>query len=214
MSAAHEGDPIALQSVRTLIRAAERTPRRQRTPAQTHLLVYWSNRTLATAGLPSPEAHEIFVDASAHGIGFIFNDRWLAWRFTTAHPLLPLGPDGRLIISWAELVAVELGIRTLIAAGFRNAMITVRSDNQGVVVALTSEKWTEKYDLDGIVKRILQLSRKAGLSLKMKWISTKENPADDPSRGVYPPIESAFHCRPSIPRALSDLIQESDGLSY
>jgi hypothetical protein len=209
MSAAHGGDSIALQRVRTLIRVAERTPKWQRTPGQMHLLVYWRGpKTLVTATLlPSSEALEIFVDASTYGIGFIFNSRWLAWKFIPAHPLLPLGPDGKLIMSWAELVAVEMGIRTLITAGLRNVMVIVRSDNQGVVVALDSRKWTQKYDLNDIVKRILHFSGKAGLSLKMKWIPTKENPADDPSRGVYPPAELAFDCRPSIPRTLSEVIQ-------
>jgi len=210
MSAARSGgDSIALQRVRTLIRVAERTPKLQRTQGQIHLLAYWRGpKTLPTATLlASSEALGIFVDASTYGIGFIFNSRWLAWKFVP-HPLLPLGPDGKLIMSWAELVAVEMGMRTLIAAGLRNVMVIVHSDNQGVVVALESGKWTQKYDLDEIVKRILLFSGKAGLSLKMKWIPTKENPADNPSRGVYPPAELAFDCRPSIPRALSEMIQE------
>jgi hypothetical protein len=101
-----------------------------------------------------------------------------------------------------------MGIRTLISASFRNVMVTIRSDNMGVVTALKSGKWTQKYGLNEIVKGILRLCRKAGLSVNVKWISTKENPADNPSRGVYPPTELAFHCRPSIPCNLSELIQD------
>lgn len=211
MDNAREGDSIALRRVRALVLAAAQTPRRQRSPVQKHLLVCWKGpRTLATPALaPSDsEAPKIFVDASAYGIGFIFNKSWLAWRFTTTRPLLPLGPDGKLVMSWAELVAVEMGIHTLLAAGFRDVMATVHSDNMGVVTAMKAGKWTQKYGLDEMVKRILGLCREGGLGLKMRWIRTKENPADDPSRGIYPASELAFNCRPLIPYNLSELIQD------
>lgn len=148
------------------------------------------------------------MDASAFGIGFILKEKWLAWRFTAAHPLLPRGPDGKIIMSWAELIAVEMGIRTVISAGFRDVAVTVHSDNQGVVMALKSGKWTKKYGLEETVKDILGLCRGAGLSLTMKWIRTTDNPADDPSRGFYPPAESSFEYRPVIPPKMYGLVQD------
>ncbi len=54
-------------------------------------------------------------------------------------------------MSGAELVAVELGVRALLAAGYRNSTLIVRSDNAGVVKSLRDRKWTTKYGLYGVI---------------------------------------------------------------
>jgi hypothetical protein len=151
---------------------------------------------------------EIFVDASGRGIGFIFGDKWLAWRFPAHHPLLPLGPDGKLVMSWAELVAVELGVRALLAAGYRNSTLIVRSDNAGVVKALKDKKWITKYGLHDVLQRIFALCDEGKLWLQMKWVSTKANLADGPSRRVYPSNTLLFQHRPEIPMELADIIED------
>ena len=151
---------------------------------------------------------EIFVDASGRGIGFIFGDKWLAWRFPAHHPLLPLGPDGKLVMSWAELVAVELGVRALLAAGYRDSTLIVRSDNAGVIKALKDKKWITKYGLHDVLQRIVALCDEGKLWLQMKWVSTKANPADRPSRGVYPSKTLLFQHRPEIPIELADIIED------
>ncbi|KAF8156073.1 hypothetical protein B0H34DRAFT_639384, partial [Crassisporium funariophilum] len=85
------------------------------------------------------------------------------------------------------LVAVELGLRSLIAAGYRSTAITVRSDNQGVVGALEKKTWCNRHGLDVVLQKILDLCNDNSITLKPRWVPTKMNPADGPSRGIYPP---------------------------
>jgi len=216
----------ALRKVRSLIRSANRTPNNERTPKQLHLLAKWRKPSRAsTSSLPlgaAPSSRpissfgktpQIFVDASAHGIGFIFNERWLAWTFTTNHPSIPLGPNGKIITSWAELIAVELGLLTLIAAGYRDTKIKIKSDNEGVVNALQKGRWMPLYDLDAILQRILDLCKERRLVLEAAWIPTKENPADHPSRGVYPKRELMFEHSPEVPQHLVGLVEAVDSSS-
>ena len=133
MASAHnEGNITALIKIRKLIAQSERTPRHERTEAQKYLLLNWRSPSLsgrnnhsnlvlqsqlqpAPAVLPSSSQGrlEIFVDASGSGIGFVFGTYWLAWTFKKS-PNIPLGGDGNIVMSWAELLAVEVGLRALI----------------------------------------------------------------------------------------------------
>jgi hypothetical protein len=90
---------------------------------------------------------EIFVDASGLGIGFWFRGCWLAWTFKSprSNPNIPKGSTDKIITSWAELIAVELGILALIAAGYDNTTIVVRSDNMGVVQKLVQGRWKANF---------------------------------------------------------------------
>ncbi|KAF8993619.1 hypothetical protein BDQ17DRAFT_1171489, partial [Cyathus striatus] len=83
------------------------------------------------------------------------------------------------------MVAVELGLRTLAAAGYRSADITLRSDSGGVVNSLHSKSARNPQE-SIIMQQILSICSAYNIHLIPKWISTKQNPADSPSRGVYP----------------------------
>ena len=162
----------------------------------------------------------IFVDASGYGIGLVMPDgRWLAWVFNIGHPRIPIAPDKQIVMSWAELVAVELGILTLIAAGHRNTRILVRSDNDGVVSALMRRTWTNNYGLNTILGRILSLCNRPAkipgqgkspnnLDLSVKWVRSQDNPADGPSRGIYPSKELMLKDHPIIPEYLVGLLRQ------
>ncbi|KAF9522459.1 hypothetical protein CPB83DRAFT_736498, partial [Crepidotus variabilis] len=82
------------------------------------------------------------------------------------------------------IIAVEMGVRALIAAGYQDTTIIVRSDNEGVVQALTKLTWTTNHGLFTVLERIYRLCKRHELKLQAKWVSTKVNPADKPSRGV------------------------------
>jgi len=165
-----------------------------------------------------PSIPTIFVDASGYGIGLIMpNGKWLAWVFNTPHRHIPMGPDKKIVMSWAELVAVELGILTLIVAGHRITRIQVRSDNEGVVGALLKRTWTNNYGLNTILEKILSLCNSPtkipgqgkspnNLDLSVKWIPSNDNPADGPSRGVYPSKELMLKDHPVIPEYLTGLV--------
>ena len=224
MASAHEeGNTTALINIRKLIAESERTPRHKRTEAQKYLLLNWrsptsrrnSHSNLATIQLqPAPAVHpsssqgrlEIFVDASGSGIGFVFGTRWLAWTFKKTRKI-PLGGDGKIVMSWAELLAVEVGLRSLIAAGYRSTSITVFSDNTGVIDALEKKSWCPNHRLEESLQIILNLCGEYRIELRPRWVSTKNNLADKPSRGVFPPRSLSFKFPPKLPERLWDLLE-------
>ncbi|CAA7261238.1 unnamed protein product [Cyclocybe aegerita] len=217
----------ALLRLYPLVREAERTPKEERSLEQAFLLTSWKAPTASifhiTVSSPRPSTSalppsspitrkkhlpQIFVDASAYGVGLIFDNFWLAWTFTPDHPLIPLGPDDKIIMSWAELIAVELGVLTLLAAGYQNVKITLRSDNEGVVMALKKRAWTPRFGLNDILQRVLRLCDEGEIDLRPLWVWTKKNPADAPSRGMYPDPWLMFKHRPDIPKHLAGFLQE------
>jgi hypothetical protein len=225
-SAREPNNKIALKKVKALFKKAARTVRKKLTPEQVYILDNWDShssrsRRSSTFSLrstiypPSQPTHssswslsplKIFVDASAFGIGFVFNDRWLAWTFIPNHPNIPLGPDNNIVMSWAELIAVELGILTFLSGRYQAVRVLVMSDNRGVVNALRTRRWSSNHGLDIILARILQLCEEAALELEPCWISTAENPADGPSRGEYPPLDLMLDHSPHIPPHLQELV--------
>ena len=222
MASAHEeGNPTSLIKIRKLIAKSERTPRHKRTEAQKYLLLNWrspsssrrnshSNLLQPAPAVPHPSSSqgrlEIFVDASGSGIGFVFQTRWLAWTFKKT-PKIPLGGDGRIVMSWAELLAVEVGLRALIAAGHQSTSITVFSDNTGVIDALNKKSWCPKHGLEESLQIILNLCGEYRIELRPRWVSTKDNLADKPSRGIFPPRSLSFKFPPKLPERLWDLLE-------
>ena len=229
MASAHEeGNTTALIKIRKLIAQSERTPRHERTDAQKYLLLNWrspssssrnNHSNLAPTQLqpapiqPAPTVYpsssqgpKIFVDASGSGIGFVFGTRWLAWTFKKT-PKIPLGGDGKIVMSWAELLAVEVGLRALIAAGHRSTTITICSDNTGVIDALNKKSWCQKHGLEESLQNILNLCGEYRIELRPRWVSTKDNLADKPSRGVFPPRSLSFKFPPKLPERLLDLLE-------
>ena len=226
MDSAHEeGNTNALLEIKKLIVKSEKTLRHKRTAAQKYLLLNWrspssssrinysnSASLLLHPAAPSrysssSQGPEIFVDASGSGIGFVFGTHWLAWTFKKDTCKIPLGGDGKIVMSWAELLAVEVGLRALIAAGYLSTVVTVRSDNTGVVEALTKNSWCQRHGIEDILQNILNLCEEYGIRLRPRWVSTKTNIADQPSRGVFPPWSLAFKYPPKLPPRLSDLLE-------
>jgi hypothetical protein len=121
---------------------------------------------------------EFWVDASTSwGIGVVFKDAWQSWRFR------PGWQAEGLDIGWAEMLAIELGLRTAIAAGFRDTHFKVKSDNTGVIGSLANGK---AYNLahNRVLQRIVALMRAHGMWITSKYVASADNIADNPSRGV------------------------------
>ncbi|KAF9052019.1 hypothetical protein BJ165DRAFT_1524895 [Panaeolus papilionaceus] len=188
-----------VKSMKDALLAAERTPKARRTEAQRYLLRKWkkpghSKRPGAVDEVLEAEIkacdHEVIVDASSFGVGFIhkFGEHevgWIGWRFTSG-AVIPLGPDGNIIMSWAEMIAVEAGLRAFIAQGNQACSLLLRSDNMGVIKAIKDRTWMAKFGLDEILQRVLRLCQENEIKLVPLWIWTEENPADAISRGRYP----------------------------
>ncbi len=100
-------------------------------------LAWWKHKlSLDLLGIPiitpaEPLDVSLMVDASTSwGLGLVLDRKWLAWELIQGWK-----SDGR-DIGWAEMVVIELGLRTLIAKGLKDCHIVIHSNNQGVVGAL------------------------------------------------------------------------------
>jgi hypothetical protein len=181
---------------------------KHRIPADVAEDVTWWRRQLSSEPCisriitpPAPLKSEIFVDASTSwGIGFSLDNQWLAWE------LLPGWKGEGRDIGWAEMVAVELAVLVLINAQFRDCHVILRSDNQGVVGALSGGK-SRNSQQNAVLRRIVSLFRETNIWLTIKWVSTLDNPADGPSRGLFPPPQAMFSPIPPIPTYLSTFLR-------
>lgn len=169
-------------------------------------MAWWrSQLSSAWCGMPitiPPTAHPvpIFVDAStSFGIGFWWDGRWLAWR------LLEGWRDEGRDIGWAEMVAIELGLRCVISAGFRNAHFILRSDNQGVVGAFKAGM-SRNSQQNSILRRIIFLFQEHSLWFSTVWVASADNLADAPSRGILQPSAKRFAHPPRIPFHLHSFV--------
>ena len=152
-----------------------------------------------------PEAlnNMVFVDASTSwGIGLVLDGRWLAWQFQEGWR-----SEGREI-GWAEMVAVELAIRTLITGKFSKCHVIVRSDNQGVVGALQAGR-SRGTQQNSILREIVKLIQDNELWISTIWVPTSENQADNPSRGVFPRQNLLYAFPPKIPFHLAKYVHKA-----
>lgn len=152
---------------------------------------------------PDPLNNMIFVDASTSwGIGLVLDGRWLAWQFKD-----DWRREGREI-GWAEMVAVELAIRTLVNGKFSNCHIIVRSDNQGVIGALKagSSRGTQQ---NLILREIVRLIQDHSVWVSMIWVPTSDNLADNPSRGIFQGRDTLYPFPPRLPFHLSPFLHKS-----
>lgn len=152
---------------------------------------------------PDPRDTALFVDASTGwGIGLVLDGRWLAWKFKDGWKT-----DNREI-GWAEMVAVELAVRTLISGKFSNCHIIIRSDNKGVVGALGAGK-SRGTQQNLILREIVKLIQNNNLWISTTWISTLDNPADAPSRGIFLEKKLLYAFPPKLPFHLTEFIHKA-----
>lgn len=150
---------------------------------------------------PEPMNVDLFVDASTSwGIGLVLDGRWLAWPLKTGWK-----SDGR-DIGWAEMVAVDLAVKTLINAGYANCHVILKSDNTGVVGALTAG-YSRSTQQNFILRHIVDSFQAHGIWLTIKWIASDMNLADGPSQGCFPPKRMLLPFPPSIPQYLRDYVR-------
>lgn len=133
---------------------------------------------------------QAFSDASSgFGIGITIGNKWRAWR------LLPgWKSDGR-DIGWAEAVGFELLSMYVISSGDSGTHFKVYGDNKGVV-----EGWwkgrSRNRQTNIVFRRIHAFLGTRQCSIHTRYVPSKDNPADKPSRGKYPPTT---HLMPQIP---------------
>lgn len=149
---------------------------------------------------PPASSCQIYVDASTSwGVGLVIDGRWQAWRLSSGW-----NTDGR-DIGWAEMLAVEMALLTLVAGKFPPATYTIHSDNSGVVGAFGASRSRNPHQ-NSILHHILILMRDSNIWLNTHWIPSEENLADGPSRGVFPPQSCRIRCSTSIPPPFRSLL--------
>jgi hypothetical protein len=115
--------------------------------------------------------------------------------------------DGREI-GWAEFVALELAVLTALQCKISNATLVVRSYNQGVVHAFAAE-YSRRPVQNVVLRRILLALHERGLWLRVVWIASADNPADGPSRGVFPPWNKLLASPLKVPQVLRPFVAPS-----
>jgi hypothetical protein len=132
----------------------------------------------------------------------MLDGKWLAWQFKEGW-----NSENREI-GWAEMVAVELAIRTLISGKFRNCHIIIHSDNKGVVGALGAGR-SRGTQQNLILREIMKLIQNNELWISTNWVSTVDNPADGPSRGSFPSKKLLYAFPPKLPYHLTEFIHKA-----
>ncbi|OBZ73015.1 hypothetical protein A0H81_06637 [Grifola frondosa] len=163
-------------------------------PVTTPSDIRWWTDTLSRPSLSRriPRPVEVFdprtySNASSEcGIGVCVGDRWRAWR------LLPgWKGDGREI-GWAEAVGFEFAIKILLKLGIPYDDFKVYGDNKGVVEGWWNGR-SRNSQVNGVFRRVFKaLGERTAFS---RYVTSAANPADGPSRGVYPQLPYSF--RPS-----------------
>jgi hypothetical protein len=150
--------------------------------------------------LYNPEAYS---DASSGvGIAITIGVKWRAWRLRKGWQTL----NGKKDIGWAEAVGFELLIIYLVGMGGSQQHFKVFGDNQGVI-----EGWRNGRSRNSAVNEVFRRififidNSAASYSFHPTYVASKENPADDPSRGVYGSTKDLLPELP-IPAALKPFI--------
>ena len=165
-------------------------------------IVWWRDclsRPFCGTSIQSPpllsDLH-IWVDASTSwGIGVVFNGHWAAWKLQ-----LGWNSDGRNI-GWAEMVAIELGLLFTVSFGYNNLHFKLFSDNQGVIHALDNGR-SRSPQQNRVLQRIVTIMRIHSICISISYISSSNNPADRPSRGLIPSDSSLKLIPPPLPNHL------------
>jgi fatty acid-binding protein DegV len=122
-----------------------------------------------------------------------------------------VGPKQARDIGWAEAVAVELGLRMVIALGLNTpGPLLVCSDNEGVVAVINKGR-SQSTATNLTLQHIYLLLTEHGMDLHAEYISTHENIANPLSRGKITHFSENYHTPIShlyfgIPSHLSLLI--------
>ena len=152
-------------------------------------LSWWAFKLSAPLSRPIPapfSLHDIhaFSDASSgFGIAITIQNRWRAWRLIPGWQT----QDGQRDIGWAEAIGFELLIRSIPRFGATRGNFTVYGDNKGVVEAWWNFRSRNKAT-NRVFRRIHSFLEQFdhSLSIHSAYVPSATNPADPPSRGLYP----------------------------
>jgi hypothetical protein len=121
---------------------------------------------------------EFWVKASTlFGIGIVFDGQWQAWQ------LAPSWKVNGCNIGWAEMLAIELGLRLALAHGFWDTHFLIHSDNMGVIGVLKA-RHLRHLEQNRVLQCIVVLMRTNSLWVALLYVTSAMNLSDCPSRGL------------------------------
>ena len=124
---------------------------------------------------------EAYSDASSGcGIAITIGRRWRAWRLVPGWK-----SDGR-DIGWAEAVGFEFLVQAVLATAAPGDHFKLYGDNRGVVEGWWKGRSKNK-QTNSVFRRIHEVSNARQCTVHSRYVPSKDNPADGPSRGIYPP---------------------------
>ena len=181
--------------------------------------LHWWSQTLAVTQLcrqiPSPRnvinCHAYSDASSGVGIAITIGSHWRAWRLIPGWQTL----DGKRNIGWAEAVGFQFLVDAVTQAGCAGDCFKLYGDNKGVV-----EGWWNGRSCNAAVNSVFKQihnqieSRNFVDSIFAAYVPSADNPADKPSRGIYP-SDSLLLPPITIPQCLSRLlIDATEPLSH
>uniref|UniRef100_A0A0W0GFF6 Uncharacterized protein n=1 Tax=Moniliophthora roreri TaxID=221103 RepID=A0A0W0GFF6_MONRR len=116
----------------------------------------------------------VYVDASTDwGISIVIGQEWAAFQ---------LIPDWKSQlpdwdICWLETIVVEFTLLFLIAKGYSNTRLLVRSDNQGTIGTFIKAHSTNKW-INLFICRMTESLNSSGIFPELIYVNTKDNLAD------------------------------------
>jgi hypothetical protein len=144
-----------------------------------------------------------YSDASSGtGIAIWINGWWRAWH------LLPGWKAENRDIGWAEAVGMEFLIIVLLNQCPEGSYIKIFSNNRGVVEGWWKGQSRNKAT-NTVFKWIHELAASSKCTFLTCYVPSAHNPADSPSRGIYPP-ENLLLPPTCIPKALQPFITNFD----
>lgn len=148
-----------------------------------------------------------FSDASSGiGIAVTIGDRWRAWRLI---PGWKAARNGTRDITWAEAIGFECLVRILIPQCHSDTHFLIHGDNNGVVEGWWNNR-SRNREVNQVFRRIHQLIHDASHSISFHtiYVASKLNPADAPSRGIYP-SDTLLLPHVTLPSELDGLLVDS-----
>jgi hypothetical protein len=149
-------------------------------------LLWWTHRLSqpdVSCPIPSPLPvidSKAYSDASSgFGIAVTIGSLWRAWR------LLPGWKRDNRDIGWAEAIGFEFLVRYIIARNPAGTHLKAFGDNSGVVQGWWRGR-SRNSQINNVFKRIHSTLAASACVIHTRFIPSKCNPADGPSRGIYP----------------------------
>jgi hypothetical protein len=186
-------------------------------PSQLAVLVWWSE-TLSVPNIgmklcrhttPS-NSFSLFSDASSSfGVGIIINHEFDLFELSSGWKD---SGKGSRDIGWAEFVGVELTVFFVLRTyDLHDTHLLINTDNQGVIGAW-SKRSSRSIEQNEVLGRVICMLLSRSCFLSLRYVTSAENPADAPSRGVAP-IGYLRRTFPGFPKSLVGLLHRPDSLA-